>query len=392
MTTSSFTTNAKDMDVASKSSLRSKTLKQSNQHNKCLESDPSALKAHHHKRKRSPALTTARPFQASYLSKHDYSSQKPLFALYLEVQKQMELEDLSEAEARGRWKSFVGKWYISSAFYILTSLCSSSLASTAYHSSKSLILTSVRNRGELAEGWYDPATLRKAIESSTRTFSSAMIPGIRTSSPNYVHRKKQKLDGSGSSDDEDIGPALPGNQGKNLSKAYRSGPAIPSLLDLELRRGESQVLVTDDSPGQASTEDNITAREALREQRIVNRKKDKERMEELVPRAEAGSKERIIEKKREKAETNRAFASAKAEGGGVAEVPESDLLGDDDGGIEGFKKQKRELERKKNEREIRREEVSRARAEEREERVKQYRAKEEATMKGLVELAKARFG
>ena len=123
----------------------------------------------------------------------------------------------------------------------------------------------------------------------------------------------------------------------------------------------------------------------------MNRKQEKERIEELVPRAEAGSKERMLQKKREKAETNRAFASAKTEGGGVAEVPESDLLGDDEG-IEGFKKQKRELERKKNEREIRREEVSRARAEEREEKVKQYRAKEEATMKGLVELAKARFG
>ena len=115
-------------------------------------------------------------------------------------------------------------------------------------------------------------------------------------------------------------------------------------------------------------------------------------MEELAPRAEAGSKERMMEKKREKADVNKAFASAKTEDGGVAEVPENELLGDDDGGLEGFKKQKREMERKKNEREIRREEVSRARAEEREERVKQYRAKEEATMKGLVELAKARFG
>ncbi|MCJ1281663.1 hypothetical protein MMC26_000984, partial [Xylographa opegraphella] len=141
-----------------------------------------------------------------------------------------------------------------------------------------------------------------------------------------------------------------------------------------------------------STEDDIAAHEARRQQRMLDRKKDKERMEELVPRAEAGSKERMLEKKREKADTNRAFASAKTDVGGVAEVPESELLGDDEGGLEGFKKQKREMERKKNEREIRREEVLRARAEEREERVKQYRAKEEATMKGLVELARARFG
>ncbi|MCJ1399448.1 hypothetical protein MMC11_002650 [Xylographa trunciseda] len=307
-------------------------------------SGPPALKPQQHKRKRSTAPAASLPFQASCLSKHDFSSQRPLFALYLEVQKQMELEDLSENEARGRWKSFVGKW----------------------------------NRGELAEGWYDPATLRKAIESSSN-FSSTGKAGERRPSPHFVHQKKQALDGSGSSDDEAIGPAPPENQGKNLGKASRSGPTIPSLQDLEMRR-------------EALIEDTISAREALREQRVANRKKDKERLEELVPRAEAGSKERLIEKKREKAETNRAFASAKTEGGGVAEVPESDLLGDDDGGIEGFKKQKRELERKKNERELRREEVSRARAEEREERVKQYRAKEEATMKGLVELAKARFG
>ncbi|MCJ1317105.1 hypothetical protein MMC15_002427 [Xylographa vitiligo] len=335
------------MDVAYGSSLRSKRLSQSDQHNNRTESDPPALKAHHHKRKRSAALATLLPFQAAHLSKHDYSLQKPLFALYLEVQKQMALDDLSEIEARGRWKSFVGKW----------------------------------NRGELAEGWYDPTTSRKATESFTRPLSSMRHHGERRLSPNYIHRKQQTLDGSGSgsSDDGNIGPALPENQGTNLSKAYRSGPTIPSLQDLELRQ-------------ETSTEDNLAAHEALRAQRIVDRKKEKERMEELVPRAEAGSKERMMEKKRERAGTNRAFASAKTEGGGVAEVPESELLGDDDGGLEGFKKQKREMDRKKNEREIRREEVSRARAEEREERVKQYRAKEEATMKGLVELAKSRFG
>ena len=100
----------------------------------------------------------------------------------------------------------------------------------------------------------------------------------------------------------------------------------------------------------------------------------------------------MLEKKREKADSNRAFASAKTETGGVEEVPESDLLGDEDGGVEGFKKQKRETERKKNERELRREEIMRARAEEREERFREYKAREEKTMSGLVALARARFG
>ena len=76
----------------------------------------------------------------------------------------------------------------------------------------------------------------------------------------------------------------------------------------------------------------------------------------------------------------------------MEEVPESDLLGAEGGGIEEFRKQKREMDRKKNEREVRREEVLRARREEREERIREYRAKEEKTMSGLVALAKARFG
>lgn len=115
-------------------------------------------------------------------------------------------------------------------------------------------------------------------------------------------------------------------------------------------------------------------------------------MDELIPRAEAGTKDRALEKKRERADQNRVFASAKTDAGGVEEVPETDLLGDDDGGIDGFKKQKREMDRKKNDREVRREEILRARQQEREQRVREYKAKEEKTMSGLVALAKARFG
>ena len=100
----------------------------------------------------------------------------------------------------------------------------------------------------------------------------------------------------------------------------------------------------------------------------------------------------MLEKKREKADSNRAFAAGKTETGGVEDVPESDLFGGEDGGIEGYKKQKNEMERKKNERELRKEETLRARREDREERIREYRAKEEQTMSGLVALARARFG
>ena len=139
-------------------------------------------------------------------------------------------------------------------------------------------------------------------------------------------------------------------------------------------------------------EDSLERREELRQHRLLDRRQQKERLDEIVPRAEAGTKDRMLEKKREKADNNRAFASAKTEAGGVVDVPDTDLLGDEDGGIEGFKKKKQEMERKKNDREIRREEILRARQEEREERIRAYQAKEEKTMAGLVALAKAKFG
>ncbi|KAF6239080.1 hypothetical protein HO173_002952 [Letharia columbiana] len=172
---------------------------------------------------------------------------------------------------------------------------------------------------------------------------------------------------------------MPGGETQVYKSGRRPGPVIPNPQDLELRRELEQ-------------EDSLAHRQDLREHRHLDRRQQRERLDELVPRAEAGSKDRILEKKREKADSNRAFASAKMEAGGVEEVPESDLLGDEDGGPEGFKKQKKEMDRKKNEREVRREEILRARMVELEERRREYRAKEEKTMSGLVALAKARFG
>lgn len=145
-------------------------------------------------------------------------------------------------------------------------------------------------------------------------------------------------------------------------------------------------------------EDSLERRQLLRQDRLLDRKEQKERLDEIAPRAEAGSKDRMLEKKREKADSHRAFAAGKTDAGGVEDVPEADLFGGDEdaggagGGIEGFKRQKRELERKKNEREIRREELLRARQAEREQRVQEYKVKEEKTMSGLVALAKARYG
>lgn len=64
-----------------------------------------------HRRKRSLQRPASLPFRGRPLSKHDHAAYKPMFALYLDIQKQLVLEDLDEHEARGRWKSFIGKWY-----------------------------------------------------------------------------------------------------------------------------------------------------------------------------------------------------------------------------------------------------------------------------------------
>ncbi|KAL9126902.1 MAG: hypothetical protein Q9217_004116 [Psora testacea] len=288
-----------------------------------------------------PVVPVLLPFNASFISKYDFKEYKPMLGLYLDIQKHRILEDLPEEEARGRWKSFVGKW----------------------------------NRGELAEGWYDPATLQKAKATAASSGDDTEPQEGRRPPPIYNGR----IENEGSSDEEELGPALPRDHIKTYTGDQKSGPAMPHTQDLEMQ-------------SELERENAEAEREALRFGRRQERKAQKERLEELVPRAEAGSKDRLLEKRREKADACRVFAFAKTEAGGVEEVPESDLLGEEDGGLAGFKKRKMETERKKNERELRKEAILRERAEEREERVRAYREKEARTMSGLVALAKARFG
>lgn len=136
------------------------------------------------------------------------------------------------------------------------------------------------------------------------------------------------------------------------------------------------------------TEDQIAAREDLKNLRKQDRNTQKERLEELVPRADPGSRERKLEKKKE---VSTLVASARdAKEGGTEEVDESDLMGDD--GVEGFKKRKKEQEKKKSERELRKEELWRVRAEEREERLRAHKEKEDKTMDMFKKLAAQRFG
>ncbi|KAF2191458.1 hypothetical protein K469DRAFT_656370 [Zopfia rhizophila CBS 207.26] len=294
---------------------------------------------HRHKRRRSPSpppRPVVLPFKARKLCKHDFEEYRPLFASYLDIQKQIYIDDLDGREVKGRWKSFVGRW----------------------------------NRGDLAEGWYDPMTLQKAKHSENRPpeRNTCGSPDRRPyGTSNAVPAEPQ-------SDDDDFGPALP----QDIA-ARRTGPTIPRMEDLALR----------DELREEDMARNRTKRiDDIRYERKWDRKAQKERLEELVPRAHPGTRERQLEKKSETTNTLRDFRDAKESGD--VEVGEADLMGDD--GMEAYKKRKVELERKKNEREIRKEEIMRAKAAEREEKLAEHRAKEEKTMEYLKAIARDRFG
>jgi hypothetical protein len=293
--------------------------------------------AHRHKRRRShsPApKPVALPYNAKSLSKRHYEDYKPLFQSYLDIQKHIQLDELDEREAKGRWKSFTSRW----------------------------------NRGDLARSWYDPSMLKTAQETvQSYRASSPRVPAKRPS-PSYAAK-----DDAEESDDE-IGPAPP----KDLARRGGHGPTIPKFDDLTYR---NEMRDEDSSLGKSAYIDDI------RHERKTDRKAQKERLEELVPRADPGSRERQLEKKREVTGTSQSFRDAKESGD--VEVAESDLMGDDG---DQFKKKKKDQERQKNEREIRREEIARAREAERNEALAARREKEGKTMDFLRQIAAERFG
>ncbi|KAI5255772.1 hypothetical protein E4T42_01729 [Aureobasidium subglaciale] len=310
------------------------------------------------RRSRSP-LSNQLPLNARALVKHDLKAFKRLFALYLDIQKQIDIDDLDETEIRGK-------------------------------SMKSKYLTHTRNRGELAEGWYDPVTKEKADRAALEARASR-----RSASPREQQQSKQQqqqqqptaLDQpvSGHDDSEDeYGPSLP-------TTLSRVGPKVPSMQDLQYRNGmsapaRSAHVAHDLRPTELAEEDETARRQDLTYDRKMDRKLQKERLEELNPRAEPGSRERQLEKKREKAGANRAFREEKSPG--AEEVGEGDLIGGED----GIKAHLQATQRKKSERELRKEEILRAREAEREERLAEHRAKEGKTMDMLRILARQRYG
>ncbi|KAI0968242.1 hypothetical protein F4678DRAFT_443736 [Xylaria arbuscula] len=295
------------------------------------------------------------PFDARPLSRStDFTAFQPLFARYLDVQKQIDIARLDEREIRGRWKSFVGKW----------------------------------NNAELAEGWYRAETFEDTVLDARGTSDKPVGERRRrgSSATREVDlRPEAKAEEDDDDDGDDYGPTLPTQEdsesdNKNATHLPKPGPGIPTLEDLTQRR-------------ELETADRDDARALLRHERKLDRTQQKERLDELAPRADAGTAARRLEKKREARDSNAAFASAAKGSGEMPDLADAELMGGDEGGgVEEYKRLKREAERKKTEREVRREEIWRAKREEREERVREYRAREASTVDMLREIAKSRFG
>ncbi|KAA8914260.1 hypothetical protein FN846DRAFT_927159 [Sphaerosporella brunnea] len=286
--------------------------------------DDKDSRSRHRKRARSPSPTDPLPLNASRISTRDHDFLSPIFASYLQIQKNLSLTSLDTREAKGRFKSFVSHY----------------------------------NRGELARGWYERVT------TAQRSGRAPLPPApLQPQSPEAAASE------SDSDSDDDFLPPLPGQEKKHR----RHGPSAPNTSELALQ-------------SEVAAEDAELARADLRYHRKADRRAQKEALEEIVPRAEPGTKERQLEKKKELAEKMRGFRE-RSPGG---EIDDATLIGGGDG--ESFAQKKAALERKKNERELRREQLLKARIAEREERVQGMREKEERTMAMLKALAESRFG
>lgn len=316
-------------------------------------------KDRHHRKHRDEARAPPAaelPFNARQLHRGDFAAFQPLFGYFLSVQKSIELDDVDEREAKGRWKSFVGKW----------------------------------NRGELAEGWYDPDLFSRVVAENPPAALKKRAPeDVDERASHELEASVDEKEAKGKrlpSDDEDdenegddYGPTLPsaGSGGRVM------GPGIPSLQDLSLRNE----MIEEEQ--RQTREDSLTA---LRAARKADRADQKERLDELLPRADPGSRERRLEKRQAVNEKMREFRDkSPGGGGGDGAADESEVMGGGDS-LEEHRKMKAAEQKRKSERQTRREEFERAKREEIEARRKVWREKEEGTMSMLKDLAKQRFG
>lgn len=184
-------------------------------------------------------------------------------------------------------------------------------------------------------------------------------------------------------EDDEYAPPLPPppvqkppGESSHGTAAQRPGPAVPTVSDLEVRR----TLESEAREAELSS---------LRLSRRADRATQKERLDELLPRPEPATRERQLEKRRLTTEAMREFASAR-EPGAEMEVAEGELLGG--GADDEYRRMLESSRQRKTEREVRREEVARARNAERDERIRGARAREEERLAVLREMARQRFG
>ncbi|KAK3484741.1 hypothetical protein B0T13DRAFT_485122 [Neurospora crassa] len=287
------------------------------------------------------------PFNSRQLSRSDYPNFEPLFAQYLDIQKQLYIDDLDDYELRGRWKSFVKKW----------------------------------NRGELAEGWYDPERFAGAAKEAA---AEGRVPRsiAEASSLKEKDRKGRAVSTMSEGDNPESTTARPSIETSDTPQRDSNPPQI--LQDQQ--EAEDDASDSDygpHSPRPTLAEESATQRasslEALRAQRKADRALQKERLEDLVPRADAGTRERRLEKRKELNEKLKSFREPSPGG----EVAESELMGEGDGGgLEEYKRMMKREEVKKTERQLRREEMERARAAERKKRIQEAKEREDRVMEG----------
>ncbi|KAL5932025.1 hypothetical protein ACKVV1_004014 [Pyricularia oryzae] len=318
------------------------------------------------------------PLGARALSRHgDYNAFEPLFANYLDLHHQVDVFELSGRELQQRWRSFVRRW----------------------------------NAGKLSEGWYDPemfarvtkewegedgkaaraaaATSRGTLSPDRmrrRSVSGSTPPKRDTLEAGDVQRRAEQQhdeDEGGEDSDDEYVPPLPPPAGAEVALAHgwndkreRQGPGIPSMQDLDVRHAEEE-------------EAQLRSRDDIRLARRADRAEQKERLDEILPRAAAGTRERQLEKKRMVNEKMRGFREGSA--GATEEAGDGELMGEG-GGVSDYKAALAREQRKKTEREVRKEAEARAKVEELRQRMKRYQEKEERTIGALRELARQKFG
>ncbi len=164
----------------------------------------------HHEARQDDAAEKELPFAARQLSRRDLTAFRSLLAHYLDLQKELDICALDEAEVRGRWKSFLGKW----------------------------------NRAELAEGWYDPEVFQRAVRDYPDT---ASLPSERRQqqpdrSPSATPNQPNPTTLDSDPESDSYGPPPPPPAGHHpllpptqTTTSRAPGPTIPTEADLDDR-------------------------------------------------------------------------------------------------------------------------------------------------------------